>query len=199
MPKIGQEPLRRAALMEAAVAEIGEAGTLDVTVGQIARRAGMSSALAHHYFGGKAQIFLAAMRHVLGEYGREVTRALREAEPGARLEAIIAASFAESCFRPATVCAWLTFYVRALSDPQAARLLRIYQSRLRSNLAHALRGRCADPARLADHLGALIDGVYLRAALEDEASSEEAYARVTKALEVFLAAAPRRCQADSAA
>jgi TetR/AcrR family transcriptional repressor of bet genes len=48
MPKIGQEPLRRAALMEAAVAEIGEAGTLDVTVGQIARRAGMSSALAHH-------------------------------------------------------------------------------------------------------------------------------------------------------
>ena len=29
------------------------------TVGQIAKTAGMSTALAHHYFGGKNQIFLA--------------------------------------------------------------------------------------------------------------------------------------------
>ncbi|MBN7785746.1 transcriptional regulator BetI [Ponticoccus gilvus] len=165
MPKIGQEPLRRAALMEAAVAEIGEAGTLDVTVGQIARRAGMSSALAHHYFGGKAQIFLAAMRHVLTEYGQEVRRALAGAEEGRRLEAIIDASFAESCFRPATVSAWLTFYVLSLSDLEAARLLRVYQRRLRSNLVDALRGRTDRPGPVAEHLGALIDGVYLRAAL----------------------------------
>lgn len=151
--------------MEAAVAEIGEAGTLDVTVGQIARRAGMSSALAHHYFGGKAQIFLAAMRHVLTEYGQEVRRALAGAEEGRRLEAIIDASFAESCFRPATVSAWLTFYVLSLSDLEAARLLRVYQRRLRSNLMDALRGRTDRPGPVAEHLGALIDGVYLRAAL----------------------------------
>jgi TetR/AcrR family transcriptional repressor of bet genes len=52
MPKIGQEPLRRKALVAATVDVIGEAGSLDVTGGQIAIRAGMSSALAHHYFGG---------------------------------------------------------------------------------------------------------------------------------------------------
>jgi len=42
------EPIRRAALVEATITEIGVQGNLDVTVSQIARRAGMSSALAHH-------------------------------------------------------------------------------------------------------------------------------------------------------
>lgn len=57
VPKVGMEPIRRSALVQATIAEIGAAGSLDVTVGQIARRAGMSTALAHHYFGGKDQIF----------------------------------------------------------------------------------------------------------------------------------------------
>ena len=56
MPKVGMEPIRRDALVRATIAEIGEAGSLDVTVSRIAKRAGMSSALAHHYFGGKDQI-----------------------------------------------------------------------------------------------------------------------------------------------
>ena len=91
MPKLGMEPIRREALVKATIAEIGAAGSLDVTVSQIARRAGMSSALAHHYFGGKVQIFLAAMRHILTEYGGEVRAALAKAPPDRRLEALIAA------------------------------------------------------------------------------------------------------------
>lgn len=165
MPKVGQEPIRRAALIKATVAEIGEAGTLDVTVSKIARRAGMSSALAHHYYGGKVQIFLAAMRHILTEYNVEVRSALAAAPKGARLEAIIDANFAESCFRADTVSAWLNFYVMAGHEPEAARLLRVYQCRLHSNLAHAMRGRATNPEAMARQLAALIDGVYLRAAL----------------------------------
>ena len=80
MPKVGMEPIRRDALVKATIAEIGAAQSLDVTVGQIARRAGMSSALAHHYFGGKDQIFLAAMRYILTEYSAEVRRELRPRE-----------------------------------------------------------------------------------------------------------------------
>ncbi|MFZ7090075.1 choline-binding transcriptional repressor BetI [Primorskyibacter sp. 2E233] len=165
MPKVGQEPIRRAALVAATVEEIGQAGSLDVTVSQIAKRAGMSSALAHHYFGGKAQIFLAAMRQILTDYSSEVRQALAKAPKGRRLEAIVAANFADSCFQPATIAAWLNFYVLAQSDTEAARLLRIYQSRLRSNLIHALRPRCTNPEPVAEALSAMIDGVYLRAAL----------------------------------
>ncbi|MCT4559598.1 MAG: transcriptional regulator BetI [Pelagimonas sp.] len=165
MPKIGQEPLRRAALVTATVEAIGDAGSLDVTVGQIAKRAGMSSALAHHYFGGKSQIFLAAMRHILTEYSLEVRCALANSPADRRLEAIIKANFAESCFQSHTISAWLNFYVLAQRDPEAMRLLTVYQHRLRSNLVHALRGRTDDPVDIADTLAALIDGVFLRAAL----------------------------------
>ena len=47
------------------------------------------------------------------------------------------------------------------------RLLSIYHRRLRSNLVHALRPRAgAEARRLAETLGALIDGVYLRAVID---------------------------------
>jgi len=166
MPKVGMEPIRRAALVRATIAEIGEAGSLDVTVSRIAKRAGMSSALAHHYFGGKDQIFEAAMRQILRDYSAEVRLALAGAhDPASRARAIIRANFAQSCFDPAAVSAWMTFYVQAQTNPQALRLLRTYQRRLRSNLIHALRPICAAPEAVADTVAALIDGLYIRAAL----------------------------------
>ncbi len=186
MPKLGMEPIRRAALVQAAIAEIGAAGSLDVTVGQIAKRAGMSTALAHHYFGGKNQIFLAAMRHILRDFGAEVVAALRETRtPRARAEALIATSFAPSCFAPSTVSAWTTLYARAATHPETQRLLELYQRRLRSNLTHALRPLSRDPRNDADMLGALIDGLYLRAALSEDGSIDAAKATAQRALNIL--------------
>ena len=134
MPRTGMEPIRRDALVKATIAEIGAAGTLDVTVASIARRAGMSSALAHHYFGGKDQIFLAAMRRILSDFGTHARNELAAADPADRAAAIIRASFAPEHFRPETIGAWMTFYVLAQTNAGALRLWRIYQRRLRSNL-----------------------------------------------------------------
>ena len=168
MPKLGMEPIRKTALIKATIAEIGRQGTLDVTVGQIARRAGMSSALAHHYFGSKEQIFLAAMRHILARYGAAVRARLARAEtPLARVHAIIDASFSPEQFDEEVISAWLLFYVQAQTSPEAARLLRVYAARLHSNLVHALGPLVpADEARaIARTLAALIDGFYIRTAL----------------------------------
>lgn len=171
MPKLGMEPLRRASLVQATITEIGRAQSLDVTVGQIAKTAGMSTALAHHYFGGKNQIFLAAMRHILTEYGTKVRHHLRHATtPQARVEAIITASFDDTFFAPGTVAAWMTLYAAAPTQPETRRLLTLYQARLRSNLTHALRPLSATPQAHADVMAALIDGLYLRAALSDASS-----------------------------
>jgi TetR/AcrR family transcriptional repressor of bet genes len=167
MPKLGMEPIRRDAFIAATIAEIGQAGSLDVTVGQIARRAGMSSGLAHHYFGSKDQMFLAAMRHVLTLYGAEMRSALRGADsPRARLHALVRVSFTGSNFRREVVAAWLNFYVMAQRHDDAARLLRIYQARIRANLRHALR-QCgsAQAEALAEGAAAMIDGAYLYEAL----------------------------------
>ena len=137
-----------------------------MTVAAIAREAGMSPALAHHYFGSKSQMLTAAMRHILATYGAKVRAALAEAQPDARAEAIVAASLSADHFDHDTIAAWLNFYPLAVTEPEAARLLAIYHRRLRTNLTHALRPRAgADAPRLAETLGALIDGVYLREAL----------------------------------
>lgn len=168
MPKLGMEPIRKAALVKATIVEIGRAGSLDVTVSQIAKRAGMSSALAHHYFGSKEEIFLAAMRHILSLYGAEVRGALHLANgPEERLRAILAASFSPANFRREAVGAWLNFWVLAQTVPEAKRLLAVYQKRLRSNLLAGLRPLAGDRAvAIADGLGALIDGLYLREVLK---------------------------------
>ena len=168
MPKVGMEPIRKAALVKATIVEIGRAGSLDVTVSQIAKRAGMSSALAHHYFGSKEEIFLAAMRHILTLYGAEVRGALAHAEGvEGRIKAVLRASFSPGNFRREAVSAWLNFWVLAQTVPEAKRLLAVYQRRLRSNLLVGLRPLAGERAgAVADGLGALIDGLYLREVLK---------------------------------
>ncbi|MCA0869329.1 transcriptional regulator BetI [Seohaeicola saemankumensis] len=188
MPKLGMEPVRREALVKATIAEIGAAGSLDVTVSQIARRAGMSSALAHHYFGGKEQIFLAAMRRILTDFGTEVRRELAQSGPADRARAIIRASFSPASFAPGAISAWMTFYVLAQTNPQALRLWRVYQSRLRSNLSHALRGQTNDPAAAAATLTALIDGLYIRAALNAPETPERATEHAFSVLDLLTGA-----------
>ena len=168
---------RRRALIGAALKEISDRGSLDVTVAQIATRAGVSSALAHHYFGAKDDLILATMRHLLAEFGAGVVARLKASDsPRARLSAIIRGSFGPEQFHQATISAWLTFYAWALSSRQAARLLRLYQRRLHSNLVHALRPLVAAPeaTRVAEGLGAFIDGVYLREALLGRTTAPEA-------------------------
>lgn len=170
MPRIGMEPVRRKALISAAIDAIHARGMGQVTMGEIARRAGVSPALAHHYFGGKDQLLLATMRHLLTELGEEVQERLAEAStPEARVFAVIRGNFSAGQFRPAVISAWLAFYVQAQTDPEARRLLRIYTRRLESNLLHALRDLTTreKAARIAEEIASLIDGVWIRRSLAD--------------------------------
>lgn len=113
-------------------------------------------------------------------------RLARRGTPRARAEALIEASFAPSCFAPATVGAWMTLYAHATTHPETHRLLVLYQRRLRSNLTHALRSICADPHAAADMMGALIDGLYLRAALAKDKSPDSAKATALQALDTLI-------------
>lgn len=191
MPKIGMEPIRRRALIEAAVAVIGDKGDLDVTMGEIARRAGVSPALAHHYFGAKEDLILATMRHLLTLLGTEVRESLAGLSHGReRASAIIRANIGERQFTREVIGAWLVFYVMAQGNRGARRLLRVYVRRLQSNLTDALaRIVPADRARrIAESTAAMIDGVYIRRALRDGAPDpESAAALVEDHLDAMLA------------
>ncbi|MBM3613649.1 MAG: transcriptional regulator BetI, partial [Alphaproteobacteria bacterium] len=100
------------------------------------------------------------------------------------------ASFSATNFRRDVVGAWLNFYVLALTVPEARRLLAVYQRRLRSNLVAALRPLVgAEAGHVADRIGAMIDGVYLREALGQRApDGQTAVAQVGAVIADALAA-----------
>lgn len=192
MPKVGMEPLRRRALIDATISAIGERGSLDVTMSEIAGRAGVSSALAHHYFGAKDELLQATMRHLLTELNADTRHALSIAQtPRERVLGVIAVNFSDKQFQPETIAAWLAFYVEAQKSATLRRLLRVYARRLHSNLMSGLSGLL--PRNAADHtaegIAALIDGLYIRRALKDGTpNAASAIAIVEDYLETKLAA-----------
>ncbi|RWH71274.1 transcriptional regulator BetI [Mesorhizobium sp.] len=170
MPKIGMEPVRRKALIDATISAIGERGSLDVTMSEIAGRAGVSSALAHHYFGAKDELLFATMRHILTELNVDTRRALHSAGTAReRVSSVVAVSFSDDQFQPEIIAAWLAFYVEAQKSTELRRLLRIYARRLHSNLMSGLTGILLrnEADRVAETTAALIDGLYIRRALKD--------------------------------
>lgn len=168
MPKLGMEPIRRRQLIDATIAAIEENGFSETTVSRISARAGVSTGVVHHYFGNKNDLLEATLRDLANTLRREVVeRLILARSPRERVLAIIDGNLAPSLFHRAGVTAWLAFWGEAPNNPRYARIQSIIIRRLRGNLVHALRPIVA-PARLtpvADGIGTLLDGLWLRAAL----------------------------------
>ncbi len=168
MPKIGMAPVRRNQLIEAAISSLHDYGYADTTVARIAKKAGVSPGIVHHYFDGKDDLLFATMQHMLRELRAETLKRLKQAQsPRGRLSGIVQANFAASQYSPDVMTAWLALYGSARQSVNLTRILRLYDARLKSNLSDAFR-KLTDPdktAELALGVSALIDGVWLRAAL----------------------------------
>ncbi|AYG65496.1 MULTISPECIES: transcriptional regulator BetI [unclassified Rhizobium] len=183
MPKVGMEPLRRKALVDAAMRVIGDHGSLTVTMSEIAKQAGVSPALAHHYFGSKEQLLIETVRVHLQRLRDSVVTALRAAKtPREKLSAIIRISFQADQFAPETIAAWLAFYAEAQRSEETRRFLVIYARRLHSNLVANLKPLCptGDARRIAEGAAAMIDGLYIRQGLRSAPISTEASIALTE-------------------
>ncbi len=192
MPKLGMQPIRRQQLIDATIASISRYGLADTTVQRISREAGVSSGIIHHYFGGKNELLEATMRRLLQQLREDAVARLGRAKTHeARLLAVIDSNFAASQFQTEVITAWLAFWAQVPHVPALARLQRVNARRLRSNLLYSLRPLLsrAAPARTARGLAALIDGLWLRAALDGTQDGEGARRIAAAYLEGQLAAA----------
>ncbi len=168
MPKLGMGPIRRRQLVEAAIDVIHEEGFDKATVVRIAQRAGVSSGIVHHYFASKDELLVAAMRGLLVELQRDIVQRQRAAaSPWGRVTAIIDASFGDAQFDERVFSAWLALYGNARQSARLQDILKVYHRRLRDNLLYDLKKLTDRQAatKLADGLGAMIDGLWLRCAL----------------------------------
>lgn len=170
MPKVGMQPIRRRQLIDATLSTINEVGINDATIAQIARRAGVSTGIISHYFKDKNGLLEATMRDVTRQLREAVLsrlQPLRDAPAEERLHAIVDGNFDETQVHTAVMKAWLDFWSSSMHQPQLNRLERVSSRRLYSTLVVEFRRELPlEKARLAAHgLAALIDGLWLRAAL----------------------------------
>lgn len=182
------EPLqdwRRRQLIEVTIDSLAELGYVGSTLAQIAGRAGVSPGLVAHYFGDKEGLLNAAFRSLARRVGDHVRARLRQTSSArARIQAVIDANLSPEEFAQKTGSAWLAFWGQVLQVASLKRVQSAYQRRTLSNLRSALKQLVPpDEARnLAAMIAAMIDGVWLRAALSGwrEADSESARALLTE-------------------
>lgn len=159
---------RRQQLIEVTLESLAEVGIQGTTLAQIAGKADVSPGLVAHYFVDKDGLLQAAFRELLKRQ-REQAR-WRITAAGGPLEKVRA--YIEACLSPEGLRAndsraWLAYWSQVHGSEGIARIQRIYQRRLDSNLRAALRP-LVPPTTLARHaanIAALIDGTWLQAAL----------------------------------
>jgi betaine-aldehyde dehydrogenase len=194
-------------LVEVTIDSLAELGYVGTTLAQIAARAGVSPGLVAHYFGDKDGLLDAAFRSLASRVGDHVRRRLRQvSSPRGRIQAVIDANLSPEEFEQRTGTAWLAFWGQVLQVPSLKRVQAAYQRRTLSNLRISLKKLVPpdEAQRLAAMIAAMIDGVWLRAALSGwrEADSESARALLTSFVDGRLSrgqTAPDRARGGSPA
>lgn len=203
VPRDELEDARRGQLIEVTIDSLAEVGFVGSTLVEIAGRAGVSPGLVAHYFGDKDGLLEAAFRTL----ARVVAVRMRERfalarTPRARVQAVIDANLGPENFDRRTGNAWLAFWGQVLHFEGLKRVQTAYQRRMLSNLRSDLRSLMpGDDARsLAAMIAAMIDGVWLRAALSEwqEADSESARALLSAFVDGRLRELARSSGAEGA-
>jgi betaine-aldehyde dehydrogenase len=187
-PRDEGEEARRSQLVEVTIDSLAEVGFVGTTLAEIARRAGVSPGLVAHYFGDKDGLLEATFRRLARTISVRMRSVLALAHtPRERVQAVIDTNLAPEEFDKRTGTAWLAFWGQVLHVRGLKRVQTAYQKRMLSNLRSDLRQIIpGEEARsLAAMIAAMIDGVWLRAALSEweEADSGSARALLTAFVE----------------
>jgi betaine-aldehyde dehydrogenase len=194
------EDFRRVQLVEVTIDSLAEVGYVGSTLAQIASRADVSPGLVAHYFDDKDGLLEAAFRTLSRRLFEQMDARMRQARtPRGRIQAIIDINLGPQEFTQRTGSAWLAFWGQVPHVHGLKRVQNAYQRRMVSNLRYALvRLLPVIEARsLAATIAAMIDGVWLRAALSNwaEADSESARALLTSFVDARLKESARDARA----
>lgn len=172
----------RARILDAACDQIAAEGIDEVRIARVAMRAGASTALVHHYFSTRDELLAEALRHSFElaadeRFGPDVPE---PASATARLARRIEESLPLAGPQEREWILWVELWLRAVRDPGlrpvAAELYERYREWIAEVIAEGVESgefeRC-DPEEVADHAMALLDGIGLRALLDDPAMPME--------------------------
>ncbi len=128
-------------ILDAARALIAEEGIEEVRIARVARRAGASTALVHHYFSTREDLLEQALIHSFERAGDERFGGEAARQGGSATDAL-AVAIAESLPYPGTQqqewVLWVELWIRAVRDPELRPVATRMYDRYRSWMADLL-------------------------------------------------------------
>ena len=164
-------------ILEAACELISEEGIDEVRIARVANRAGVSTALVHHYFSTREELLTEALMLAFDLAAEE--RFGDRAAEAERSHAAALATAIDECLpelgpHEREWVLWVELWLRAARDPELRPVAARLYERYREWMAELIRAgveagefRTDDPERVADLALGLFDGLGLRALLGD--------------------------------
>ena len=183
---------RRADLIAATARVLAREGTGGASVRAIAVEAGVSPGLVGHYFAGIDALIAATYAHVEHTVSEalDAAVAIAGADPRARLDAFVTASFSPPIASGELLATWTAFWSLVRSRADIAHQHDEQYAAFRARL-EALLAECGLPAARLRHaaiaITALVDGLWLELCLSPEAfSADEADAIARSVLDALI-------------
>ncbi len=174
-----ERPAARERILEAACQLVAAEGIEDVRIARVATRAGVSTALVHHYFSTREDLLTQALLHSFAlaadeRFGEEASADAASESATEALARAIRTSLPEPGESEREWVLWVELWLRAVRDPELQPVAAALYARYRSWLAAVIGAgvssgefKRVDPEATADHAMALLDGLGLRALLRD--------------------------------
>ena len=160
--------IRRTELSQAAFEAVIRYGLRGTTLEKVGEIAGVSKGVVLHHFKDKSALLEAVFRRSNSVLNMSLLRLYRHAEsPYERFWAIAYANFSETIYNREVCQAWVSLLAEVPHNAMCQRVQAANNARIKSNLPHELRhflegDRVPEVANL---LGTLIDGIWVRAGL----------------------------------
>ena len=170
IPRRAEPDVRRQSLIAACARVLAREGAAGTSVRVIAREAGVSPGLITHYFTGIEALIAATYADVdqTVRAAMEVAVAAAGADPRARLDAFVTASFAPPIADRALLATWIAFWSLVSARADIARQHDDQYAAYRARLTEMLDACGVAPDRLrlaAITLAAVVDGLWLELCL----------------------------------
>ena len=160
--------IRRAELSRAAFEAVVKYGLRRTTFEKVGELAGVSKGVVLHHFKDKSSLLEAVFRRSNSLLSGAVIELYRHAEtPYERLWAIVVANFFPTIFNRRVCAAWVSLIAEVPHSRECQRVQAACNQRINTNLKHELK-HLLPPEQIDDaaqHLGLLIDGIWVRAGL----------------------------------
>ncbi len=172
MPRNEIKYKRKQELINATLKSVESFGLHNTTINTISANAGLSSGIISHYFGGKQGLIEATLRYLIDGLKQALLTQTRDRDltPEQRLLLIVEANFTDLQQSNAATKTWLSFWAQAMHDDTLARLQRVNNQRLHSNLLFSFSQTLdrTTAIQAAKQTAAMIDGFWLRSALDSD-------------------------------